>query len=255
MKVWKRFSAFLSVSVLALSLTAQGLGTEAPPETPPAAQASPAAAVSPAVSVSSVPQESPAQEEAPTAQPEAPAEAVPTAQPEAPAEAVPAAQPEAPAEAAPTAQPGAGQPAEELMPGESGAEKPAAENEASGTSELPAGEEAGDGQTPAAFPDEEEAGILFAEQIDAKNPDRVIQIHVSWGEQTAVSFGDTLRFSAKLIGYEGLIYQLRWQFQDETDGIWRDMPGQSEETMRLVLDETNITWTIRLQVDISGLTT
>lgn len=98
---------------------------------------------------------------------------------------------------------------------------------------------------------DEDLGVLIAEQIDELYPDRKIQIYLSWGDKAEVEFGDPLHFTAKMIGYGDLIYELRWQYLNNDGGEWQDLPGQTEDTLDLILDENTVLWSVRIQVDIT----
>ena len=102
-------------------------------------------------------------------------------------------------------------------------------------------------------PDDEELGVLVAELIDELYPDRRIQIYAYWGDKEVLDFGDSVCLTAKLIGYEGLEYGLRWQYLDKQANIWCDLQGETEEQMNLILNEENVQWLVRVQVDITGI--
>ena len=162
--------------------------------------------------------------------------------------------------------------AEEPAAEEPAAEKPAAEEPAveepaveEPAAEEPAAEEPA-AEEPAEEPlnqalanetgileDDESLGVLIAQQIDELYPDRYIQIYLYWGKKEVVDLGDSIRLTAKLFGYEELEYSLRWQYSDNQENVWHDLPGQTEEQLDLILNEENIRWSVRVQVDITGI--
>jgi hypothetical protein len=102
-------------------------------------------------------------------------------------------------------------------------------------------------------PEDEEPSVLIAELIDELYPDRCIKIYAYWGEKEVLYFGDSVCLTAKLIGYEGLEYNLQWKYLDNQEDIWYDLEGETEEQLNLILNEENSQWIVRVQVEITGI--
>ena len=82
--------------------------------------------------------------------------------------------------------------------------------------------------------------------------DRELSMSYSFDEKNTVDIGDPIYFTAHLSGYEGLIYSINWQYS--LDGnMWANIPGAESEQYMLVLDYTNINWTVRVAVTITGV--
>lgn len=208
----------------------------------------------------------PAQEESVVPQEEAlPPEAMPESVPEEPADApAPAVKPETPSESAQEAPaPEAGQPADqgEAAPvdnpeADAPEEEPAmeAQPEEQPVEEQPAEEQPAEEQ-PVEEPapaQEEDPGVLVGEFIDQHFADRVVSIYADLGGKEAPGLGDLVVFTARLKGYEGLQYSLRWQMS--RDNLhFEDLTGQNGSVLPLVLDEDNCNWFLRVAVDITGL--
>ncbi len=84
------------------------------------------------------------------------------------------------------------------------------------------------------------------------NPNRKIRFYASWGDKTAPEIGDQIVIHAKLSGYEGLEYTIRWQFKKTAEDPWQDM-GIQGETCTLTLTKENLDWLFRVAVDITGV--
>ena len=105
------------------------------------------------------------------------------------------------------------------------------------------------------IPSEEELlGKPLYQIVDEQNPDRKITIYAYWGDKEYVEVGDTIRLTAKLEGYEGLVYSLRWQTSYETQGAWVDLQDGTGSSYTFILDDDNYTWFWRVLVDITGVT-
>ena len=95
--------------------------------------------------------------------------------------------------------------------------------------------------------------IPIAEYIDLHNPDRKVIIYANLGGREEIFFGDTVAFSAELVGYEGLTYKLIWQYSASGGSAWNDIGDATGSTYSLVLNEENISWHLRVAVEITGL--
>ena len=105
-------------------------------------------------------------------------------------------------------------------------------------------------QTTAPVANEVEESKLVAKLVDETNPNRIIKILALWEEgKEVLEYGDKVIFKAKLIGYEGLSYKIRWQYKDSALG-WQDIKNGVGEELPIVLSEENSHWQIRVQVDI-----
>ena len=242
-KTFKRMMHMALALLLALSLAAPALATEAsapaaeettaapvaqiteaPVETPaPAAEETPAA---PAAQITEAPAEAPAETPAPAAEETT---AAPAAQiTEAPAEA-PAETPAPAAEettAAPVAEP-SDEPAAE--PAEAPVETPAPITE----EELPAN------------------ARLMAVLQDTLNAQRSVSIYAVYDGEF-LSFGDQVTFVALLRGYDNLTYTLQWQWSQDNQ-IWEDVPGAEQATYSFQVAEDNYQNFWRVGVTITGV--
>lgn len=96
-------------------------------------------------------------------------------------------------------------------------------------------------------PEQETAGDP-AEDEELPEEERDITINVTFDTPNPV-IGDTAHFSAVLTGYEQLTYTLQWQYSpDQTE--WTDLPGETGETMDVVVTEENNTVFWRIVVDV-----
>lgn len=60
--------------------------------------------------------------------------------------------------------------------------------------------------------------------------------------------GDPFRVEATLVGFDGIEYELRWQYNDGSD--WKDMSDASDTTVKLVADRDNVNFAWRVFVTI-----
>ena len=105
------------------------------------------------------------------------------------------------------------------------------------TPEEPAEPEDAEGEDPDA-----------AEEAETPETERDIAINVTFDTPNPV-IGDTAHFSAVLTGYDQLTYTLQWQYSpDQTE--WTDLPGETGETMDIVVTEENNTVFWRIVVDV-----
>ena len=86
---------------------------------------------------------------------------------------------------------------------------------------------------------------------DQLNPDRYIEIYVSFNEEDA-EVGDTANFRAVLYGYDSLIYSLQWQ-QSDDGANWEDLAGANNADLEVVTSEENKNDYWRVQVTITGI--
>lgn len=79
-------------------------------------------------------------------------------------------------------------------------------------------------------------------------PERHITVDVTWDVPDPI-IGDTAHFIAKLEGYDDLKYSMQWQYSPD-DGIWFDLPGETRQTMDVVITEENnyVYWRILVYV-------
>ena len=215
-KTFKRMMHMALALLLALSLAAPALATEA---SAPAAEETPAA---PVAQITEAPVETPAPAAEETT-------AAPVAQiTEAPAEA-PAETPAPAAEettAAPVAEP-SDEPAAE--PAEAPVETPAPITE----EELPAN------------------ARLMAVLQDTLNAQRSVSIYAVYDGEF-LSFGDQVTFVALLRGYDNLTYTLQWQWSQD-NLIWEDVPGAEQATYSFQVAEDNYQNFWRVGVTITGV--
>jgi len=109
-----------------------------------------------------------------------------------------------------------------------------AETEEAGTEEAEAGE-----------PEEAEDGFMLPE-------DRTVRFDIEWEGKDAgvgLKLGDTATFVAQLEGYDELEYDLQWQESADNEN-WNDIEGATDETMEMVVDESNFMLYWRLTVNI-----
>ena len=242
-KTFKRMMHMALALLLALSLAAPALATEA---SAPAAEETPAA---PVAQITEAPAEAPVETPAPAAEetPAAPAAQITEAPVETPAPAAeettaaPAAQiTEAPAEA----------PVETPAPAaEETTAAPAAE-----PSDAPAAEPAeAPVETPAPITEEElpANARLMAVLQDTLNAQRSVSIYAVYDGEF-LSFGDQVTFVALLRGYDNLTYTLQWQWSQDNQ-IWEDVPGAEQATYSFQVAEDNYQNFWRVGVTITGV--
>ena len=215
-KTFKRMMHMALALLLALSLAAPALATEA---SVPAAEETPAA---PVAQITEAPAEAPVEPPAPAAEetPAAPAAQITEAPAETPA---PAAEETT---AAPVAQP-SDEPAAE--PAEAPVETPAPITE----EELPAN------------------ARLMAVLQDTLNAQRSVSIYAVYDGEF-LSFGDQVTFVALLRGYDNLTYTLQWQWSQD-NLIWEDVPGAEQATYSFQVAEDNYQNFWRVGVTITGV--
>ena len=215
-KTFKRMMHMALALLLALSLAAPALATEA---SAPAAEETPAA---PVAQITEAPVETPAPAAEET--PAAPVAQITEAPAEAPAETpAPAAEETT---AAPVAEP-SDKPAAE--PAEAPVEAPAPITE----EELPAN------------------ARLMAVLQDTLNAQRSVSIYAVYDGEF-LSFGDQVTFVALLRGYDNLTYTLQWQWSQD-NLIWEDVPGAEQATYSFQVAEDNYQNFWRVGVTITGV--
>src|SRR5690606_32318861 len=101
--------------------------------------------------------------------------------------------------------------------------------------------------------EEELLGKPLYQIVDEQNPDRKVTIYIYWGDKEYVEIGDTIRLTAKLEGYEGLVYTLNWQNSLSGQGDWQNIAGAEGESYSFTLDEANYTWFWRVAVEITAV--
>jgi hypothetical protein len=100
-------------------------------------------------------------------------------------------------------------------------------------------------------PEGEEPRVFLKEEIDAMNPNRKISFYASWDSgKTAPELGDQVTLHVELSGYEGLIYEIRWQVKQSGD--WQDLDSYGD-SYTLTLTEENLDWLFRVAVDITDV--
>ena len=82
-----------------------------------------------------------------------------------------------------------------------------------------------------------------------KLPERHITVDIAWDVPDPV-IGDTAHFIANLEGYDGLQYTMQWQYSPD-DSTWFDLPGETGQTMDVVITEENniVYWRILVYVE------
>ena len=102
----------------------------------------------------------------------------------------------------------------------------------------------------------EEAGNEPEEEPPEENrpeseirPERHITVGVTW-DVPDPDIGDTAHFKAQLDGYEGLQYTMQWQCGPDKQ-TWNDIPGETNDTMDVVVTEENnlLYWRILVYVE------
>ena len=63
-----------------------------------------------------------------------------------------------------------------------------------------------------------------------------------------ISEGEEIVLTSKLIGFEGLTYELQWQYNDGKG--WKDVEGATEGTYTFEADEENVSFQWRLMVTL-----
>ncbi len=108
---------------------------------------------------------------------------------------------------------------------------------------------------PAEIPDKASSGKAGQDalaDLESSNPDRKLDFYVDWGSKRAPQLGDIVTLRARLSGYEGLEYTVRWQVKKSHDADWQDLNAEGE-SYTLVLSEENLDWLFRLAVDITDV--
>ena len=120
------------------------------------------------------------------------------------------------------------------------------------TTETPADEEETGEEPDEENPEEtEETGEETEENIPESEitPERHISVEITWDVPEPV-IGDTAHFKATLEGYDGLPYSMQWQYSSDRT-TWYDLPGETEQTMDVQINEENNTvyWRILVYVE------
>ena len=232
-KTFKRMMHMALALLLALSLAAPALATEA--ETPELPTPTEAVETIAEPTEASAETPAPAAEEA-TAEPtEAPAETPASAAEEATAEPT-----EAPAET-PVETPAPAAEETTAAPAAEPSDEPAAE-----PAEAPV-------ETPAPITEEElpANARLMAVLQDTLNAQRSVSIYAVYDGEF-LSFGDQVTFVALLRGYDNLTYTLQWQWSQDNQ-IWEDVPGAEQATYSFQVAEDNYQNFWRVGVTITGV--
>ena len=98
--------------------------------------------------------------------------------------------------------------------------------------ETPGEEPAPDDEN--AIPNEDEGS---PEEPETPQPERHINVEVTWDVPEPM-IGDTAHFKANLEGYDGLTYTMQWQYGPDNE-TWYDLPGETDTTMDIVVNEEN----------------
>ena len=242
-KTFKRMMHMALALLLALSLAAPALATEA---SAPAAEETGAA---PAAQITEAPAEAPVEPPAPAAEETT---AAPVAQiTEAPAEA-PVDTPAPAAEETPAA------PAAQITEAPAETPAPAAEETTAAPVAEPSDEPAAEPaeapvETPAPITEEElpANARLMAVLQDTLNAQRSVSIYAVYDGEF-LSFGDQVTFVALLRGYDNLTYTLQWQWSQDNQ-IWEDVPGAEQATYSFQVAEDNYQNFWRVGVTITGV--
>ena len=94
---------------------------------------------------------------------------------------------------------------------------------------------------------EEEQPVENGPESENK-PERHITVEVTFDVPNP-AIGDTAHFKANLEGYEGLTYSMQWQYGPDKK-TWHDIPGETNETMDVIVNETNNMYYWRILVYI-----
>jgi hypothetical protein len=108
-------------------------------------------------------------------------------------------------------------------------------------------------ETPVHVEEEEELGIPLYQILDEQFPDRRITIYANWGDKDYIVAGDKVRLTAKLEGYEGLVYSIKWQYSLDGQEDWQDVENGDGRTYTFEVNEFNFTWYWRAVVTVSGV--
>lgn len=102
------------------------------------------------------------------------------------------------------------------------------------------------------LPEDPSQEMSIRDFVLLNHADRSIVLRLSWPAGKDIpEYGDVIILHARLSGYEGLQYSLRWQVQRGEGAAWEDL-GSSAESLSFTLDPFNHTWLFRVAVDISG---
>ena len=98
-------------------------------------------------------------------------------------------------------------------------------------------------------PENEPADEPEDEPEDKPETPRSISVSVSFDNPNPV-IGDTAHFAAALEGYDGLNYTVQWQYSPDHEA-WTDLPGETKETMDVVVTRENnvVFWRIVVYVE------
>ena len=119
--------------------------------------------------------------------------------------------------------------------------------------EEPVVEEPAVEEMPVHVEEEEELGIPLYQILDEQFPDRRITIYANWGDKDYIVAGDKVRLTAKLEGYEGLVYSIKWQYSLDGQEDWQDVENGDGRTYTFEVNEFNFTWYWRAVVTVSGV--
>lgn len=90
-----------------------------------------------------------------------------------------------------------------------------------------------------------ETGAEEEEQADVK---RSVSIEVS-GDPSSFKLGDQVVLKAKLKGYDGVQYEITWEYSEDGK-VWHRAPGVSDQlTYTFTIDKENASWHWRVSVD------
>ncbi|MDI9520790.1 MAG: hypothetical protein QM308_06535 [Bacillota bacterium] len=154
-----------------------------------------------------------------------------------------------------TEEPAAGEPvAEEPATEEPVSEEVVMEEPAAEESEMegPAEEEPAIEETSVEGSAADQSSAFLKEEIDAMYPNRKITFYATWGNKPAPEIGDEITIHARLSGYEGLEYVIRWQVKHTGHEDWKDV-GITGEVCTLTLTQENLDWVFRVAVDITDV--
>ena len=85
---------------------------------------------------------------------------------------------------------------------------------------------------------------------EALDPDRYVEIQLSWGDEEA-AVGSTAHFTAVLHGYDNVEYTLQWQHSTDSEN-WENVENATDTTYDVVATKDNCHDTWRVKVVITG---
>lgn len=89
---------------------------------------------------------------------------------------------------------------------------------------------------------------------DLLDPNRTISVYFNYGDKDYCMVGDTVHFVAVLKGYDNAIYDIQWQYSEDSEN-WSNCtgPGNTDKEMDIIVDEINGYYWWRVEVNVTDI--